>query len=152
MPLGPRQPYIDLGETLALRVLRSCHKALQDSGLDAIHIDKVSRLKKMLSHCARKTVALHTLNYPTMTQDERCLLNMLAAAQAGQYQLMAQFMQWLLPAWAIKMLREDVIEIANILLLAGITLYVSSAKPPVRREQAGLYAVIGSQKQMLSAG
>ncbi|WP_417788659.1 hypothetical protein [Terasakiella pusilla] len=152
MQFGPQQPYIDLGETLALRILRSCPKALKGSGLDDIHIAKLMRLKKMLSHCARKAVALHSLNYPTMTQDERCLLNMLAAAQLGQYQLMTQFLQWLMPAWAAKMLQEDVIEIANILMLSDITLYVSYAKPPIRREQAGLYAVIGSEKQMLSAG
>lgn len=152
MQHSPQQTYIDLGETLALRILRSCPKALKDSGLDDHCIAKVCRLKKMLSHCARKSVGLHSLNYPTMTKDERCLLNSLAAAQVGQYQLMDQFMQWLLPVWAIKMVREDLIEIAEILLQSDITLYVSYAKPPVRREEAGLYAVIGSQRKMVSVG
>ncbi|NVK19387.1 MAG: hypothetical protein HWE30_11880 [Methylocystaceae bacterium] len=143
---------VDLNETLALRILRSCPKALQTTGLGKPHREAVCRLKKVLAHCARKPVALSMQNYPHMSLDEKCLINALAAAQNGQREVVFDLLTWLLPRWAVDMVEEEFFLIAQVFDAIKINLTFQSVKAPVRRENAGLYAVIGSNLCLSSTG
>jgi len=152
MQMQDGAPHVDLNETLALRILRSCPKALLDTGLGQTHREAVCRLKKVLGQCARKPVALSMQNFPHISLDEKCLLNALAAAQNGKREVMQDLLNWLLPRWAVGLVEEEFFQIAQVFYAIKIDLTFQSVKPPVRREQAGLYAVIGSNLELCPTG
>ncbi|MDV7339499.1 hypothetical protein RYZ26_07845 [Terasakiella sp. A23] len=146
MQVNQTQTYVDLNETLALRIIRSCPKALQGSGLEERHCADICRFKKKLQMSSRRQIELYSQNYPSISGDERCLINAMAAAQSGHQDIVRQFLNWLLPHWAVDQFEEDLGNIAAIFKEIDIDLTLKFTTPPARREVAGLYAVIGSNR------
>ncbi len=144
MQVNQKQAYVDLNETLALRIIRSCPHALKSSGLDKSHCDDICRFKKMLNMSSRRQIELFSQNYPMISHDERCLLNAFAAAQSDHHVMVRQFLNWLLPHRAVAQFEEEFVKISKIFSQIDIALSMKCNKPPARRDSPGLYAVIGS--------
>ena len=144
MPYCPKHE-CDVNDVIALRLLRSCPKALSQSDLPENIQIALRSLHVIFKRANRRPIALSGQNTPAISTDERCLINILAASQTDDKELQKQFLSWLTYQWAHNKLLSYFDEIAAFLKETGITLSPSITRPPARRHEPGLYALIGSK-------
>ena len=130
-------------ETAALQLLRFCPHSLECRQISSQEKHVLCEFRKSLEHCCRKNIYVSRSNSPKVTSHERCILNALAAAQSGDIGQVHTFLQWIAPRMSMPQLSQYVFQISAILARLNIQLEQMLPKPPVRRECAGLYPVIG---------
>jgi len=138
-----KQMTISLHDTLALRLLRACPKAAFSMNLSEEECITLLEFRQMLSQSTRRDLQISRMNTPCVTCDERCILNALAASQKEDAEKLTKTLEWLVPKWAMSRLQEEFSKVAQLMENYDIFLDQHHIKAPTRREEAGLYAVIG---------
>lgn len=135
----------DVNDVIALRLLRSCPQTLRTTDIPENIQINLQGLRVVLQRAARRDLKLAQQNTPSISADEKCLINILAAAQAGEKDLQNHFLSWVTYQWAHNKLRDYFNEVASFLTETNVDLALKLTRPPARRQEPGLYALIGSK-------
>lgn len=134
---------LDDNDARALFLLRSCPKTCHMVAISKSDLETICQFRSTLMKCARKPFNISSHNFPKATCDERCVLEALAAAQIGNMDNHEGTIEWLVHGWAKSRVTQLTEKVAQIFKHHEIKLNSKKAYQPARREEPGLYKVIG---------